>query len=418
MKKEIIKYTAVFFTLIAVFFTYSVLVCLLPTENIKKNIKKDANSMFEVGDYPYAIINKKQYQMDDFTDALILNINYSIDKKKPVRSVMLCEWSIYNYASPQQDLIRFTNDEKPDETVNYVRYWHGNSFLLRPLLLFADYSFIRWILYTVSSILLLILGIKLHKNLGMRKTAAFMFGLLCVNIIVTQFSIQFFPVITLSTIACILMCKYFKDRKKILLISFIFGCLTAYLDLFTTPLLVCGLPLLVYLSLAEEDTFKNRFLTLILFGFLWAIGYFFTWASKWGLATLLTDINVFENAFNQFIRWSDNENYSRFHAIIVNFNLLPIVVINLIFILLLPLVILFFNKKAIKTNLLLLIVAALPYLWYIVIAKPCWWHWWFAYRTQAISIIAVLFIFINFISWNKIIQSYDRCKMFFLNSKK
>jgi hypothetical protein len=413
MKNESLKYLRIFLSLIFIFFTYAVLVCLLPTENIKKNIKKGASDMACEGDYPFAIINKKQYQMDNFTDALVLNINYSIDNKRPVNAAMSAKWQCFSDANLTQGLQKLADGEEPTSSIGYYRYWHGNSFLIRPFFLFADYATIRWLMYAVSSILLLLLGIKLYQNLGTIKTVAFVFGLLSVNIFVTQFSIQFFPVITLAIIACILMCNFYRDRKKILLLSFIFGCLTVYFDLFTTQLLTCGLPLIVYLSLSEEDSLKKRFITLFFFGFLWATGYLLTWGAKWTLGTIFTEVNVFYDAFNQSVNWYEIQEFTRFGAIEKNFNLLPVVTINLVLLLLLPLVIFYFNKKAVKTNLLLLITVALPYLWYFVVAKPCLWHWWFSYRAQAISVIAVFFIFINFISWDKVSQTFERCKKFY-----
>jgi len=401
MKKEIIKYTVVFLTLIVIVFTYSVLVVLLPDRNIKKNITKSVHAMMEEGDYAYGIIHKRQFFLDNFTDAIFLSQNYSFDRTHPVNAVMLVKSAGFANLGPL-DAVKRQVDLEDVYIDGYPRYWHGNSFLLRPFLLVADYSFIRWLLYAVSSILLLILGIKLFQTLGMLKTIAFATGLLCVNIFVTQFSIQFCTVVILAVITSILMCKHFRNRKKILLISFIIGCLTAYFDLLTAPLLTCGLPLIVYLSAKNEDTFKKKLQSLFLFAILWGVGYALTWASKWALATMLTDINVFKNAFETILYRTGSEDFSRFEAITDNFKYLPVVFMNLIFTFLLLLSIVFFNKKAIKTNLLLLIVATFPYLWYLVLAQHSWCHPWFTYRIQAISIIAILFILINFISWDKV----------------
>ena len=357
--------------------------------------------MAEEGYYPYGIIHKKPYRMDNFTDALFLSQNYTIDRKEPIASVMYMKFAQYQDMGPL-DAVQHQVASEDVGIASYPRYWHGNSFLLRPFLLFADYSFIRWLLYAVSSILLLVLGIKLYQRLGTGKAVAFMMGLVCVNVFVTQFSIQFFTVIILAVIACILMCKHSKNRKKILLISFIIGCLTSYFDLLTAPLLTCGLPLIIYLSIENEDTFKKRLSSLFFFAVLWVIGYGLTWASKWTLGTILTDINVFKDAFDNILYRTSNGDVSRLQAIVSNFNLLPIIFINLILTLLLPFVVLFFNKKEWKTNLLLLIVAMFPYIWFLVLAQHSWWHWWFTYRIQAISIIAIFFIFVNFIDWEKI----------------
>jgi len=362
MKKEIIKYIVVFLGLITIFVGYSTLVCSLPTERIKTNISSDIFEMSHEGDYPFAIISKRPYFMDNYTDAMMLNINYTLDNKNPLKAAMTAEWSNFVDENMTGSLQKLTNGETCSWTGDYARYWHGNAYLLRLFLFFTDYSTIRWMLYVISSVLMLILSVKLYQTLGMKKSVAFVTGLLFVNVFVTQFSIQFFTTVHLAIIASILMCVYSKSRKKILLISFIIGCLTSYFDLFTTPLLSCGLPLIVYVSLEEEDSLKNRFISVFLFGFLWAIGYLLTWVSKWALGTIFTDINVFKNAFDQFLTWSNNDGFSRFDAITDNFALLPVSFIYMILALLLPLVIIAFNKKAIKTNLLLLIAVALPYI--------------------------------------------------------
>jgi len=185
-------------------------------------------------------------------------------------------------------------------------------------------------------------------------------------------------------------------------LAFVFGCLTSYFDLLTAPLLTCGLPLIVYLSTENEDSFRKRLLSLFLYAILWGVGYALTWASKWALATIFLDVNVFKDAFDTVLYRTSIEHNSRFDAISVNYGLLPNTLINIILLLLLPLVIIFFNRSKIKTNLLLLIVAIFPYIWFFVAAQHSWCHWWFTYRIQAISIIALFFIFINFISWDKI----------------
>jgi hypothetical protein len=411
MKKEIIKFTIVFFTLIAIFFTYSVLVCLLPTKNIKKNVTKSVPAMvMEDGEnYPYAIIHKQECKMDNFTDAIILSQNFTIDNSHPVQSAMYAKTSMQGGGNLVEALKKQTDLEEV-HIVEYARYWFGGTFLLRPFLLFTNYTIIRWMLYAVSSILLLILGIKLFQTTGVRKTIAFFLGLLFVNFYVTQFSMQFFSVSALAIVACILMCNHFKDRKKIILLSFIIGCITSYLDLLTTPILTCGLPLVVYLSAEKEGTFKERLSTIFFFVFLWGLGYALTWSSKWVLGTFLTDVNVFKSAFDTIFFRTSIETNTRLDAIISNYNLLPAFFIYLILLLMLPFVILFFNKREIKTNFLLLIVATFPYLWYLVLAQHTWWHWWFTYRMQAISLAALFIIFVNFISWDKMNLFFNKRK--------
>jgi hypothetical protein len=314
----------------------------------------------------------------------------------------MCKWS---YGKVGANMTEGLWQQTHNEDVNYIaypRYWHGNSFLIRPFLLFTNYETIRWIMYAVSSILMLILGIKLFQKLGMLKTIAFATGLICVNIFVTQFSIQFFPTVTLAVIASILMCKYYDQRKKVLLAAFILGCCTAYFDLFTTPLLICGLPLIVYISLKTDETLIRRLKTVLLFSCLWAFAYALTWLTKLTFATLFTNMNVFVDASEAFVGWADTQNIARIDAITRTFEMLPIFFICLALSVLFLLTIFFFNKKEFKTNILLFIVALYPFVWFLLAAGPTHWHWWLSYRAYAISIIALFFIFINFISWDKV----------------
>jgi hypothetical protein len=400
MKKEVLKYVIVFFGLMAIFVSFATLSSLLPPERIKKNIVKTVDNMALQQDYPFAIIPQKPYTMDNFTDALVLSQNYAIDHTKPFNAAMCLNFAY------DQNMTKSLQKQVTSEPclTNYVRYWHGNTFLLRPFLFFTDYETIRWILYVVSNILMLILGIKLYQTLGMKKAIAFTLGLLFVNLFVTQFSIQFFTTVNLAVIVSILMCLYFNQRKKILLISFITGCLTAYFDVLTTPIFTCGLPLIVYISAKTDENFKKRVTTLLLFSMLWAAGYGLMWFSKWTLATLFTDINALKDGFNTFLYRTSSEDFSRFEVIKQIFSMQHTFFLCLIITLLLPLVLFFFNKKEIETNLLLSIVGIYPFLWYLFAAQHSIWHDWFTYRTLAVFIIALFFVLINFISWNKIAQ--------------
>ena len=400
MKKEIIHYARIFTLLIAVFFSYSVLVCLLPTQTIRENIVKSAVDMEkEKTVYPSAIIRTKACQMDNFTDGIFLKQNYAINNKKPVQSAMEAGQARIKFA----DLPHYKGTPEELGSAPYPRYWHGNSFILRPFLLIATYTEIRWILYAVSSLLMFILAVRLQQTLGMKRMIAFMAGLLYINIFVTQFSMQFFTVSALALIASIYVCSQHNDRRKILRMSFIIGCLTSYFDLLTAPFLTCGLPLLVYLCSTDNNgTFKTRLQTLFLFVVLWGAGYGLTWASKWVLGTILTDVNVFESAFNQVNYHASNKYGSRILVISQNFDLLPNGFLYTPLIALLLLAIVFFNKKAIQTNVLLFIAALSPYVWFLLTAQHSYRHWWFTYRIQAIAVSAVFLILVNFISWDKL----------------
>jgi len=401
MKREFLKYIIVFVSLIVVFFAFSVVACMLPNYRIKKNIEKSLPSLLEQGNYPTVVINTPGYRLDNFTDALFLSQNYKIDRNKPVNSAMLC--SIASWSANRAETLEAQIDNKVTQYMDYPRYWHGNTFFLRLLLVFLNYNDIRLLLYLISNILLIVLCVKLFQNVGMIKMLAFASGLFFVNIFITHFSMQLFTAVNLAIIASILICSFYKKKKKnIPVVFFVIACLTSYFDLLTTPLLTLGLPLIVFFMIDDENSVKEIFKKLISYSGLWLLGFACCWASKWVISTLLTDINVFYEAYRNIVHRAGSGEFSRFSAITRNFDLLPLKYIKYVFFSLLIFAACFFDKKGLKKAIPFFLIAILPYVWLFVLANHSYAHFWFTYRIQAISIISVFMVLINLISWDKI----------------
>ena len=137
--------------------------------------------------------------MDNFTDALIMNQIYSIDRKQPVKSAML----MIRMSEKGRDwdqtglLLRTVNGETLEEQ-HYARYWHGSTFLFRPLFLVMDFVTLRHVLFIVSSILIVMLLCAYYSKTGLMKTLALAMAFLVTYGFVMQFSMQFFPVLQLA----------------------------------------------------------------------------------------------------------------------------------------------------------------------------------------------------------------------------
>ncbi|MDD3281187.1 MAG: hypothetical protein PHC83_06410, partial [Bacteroidales bacterium] len=382
-------------------------------------IKKSAPILEDEGNYPRAIIKKKQYQLDNFTDAMILNQIYSIDNERPFYSFLWAKHQIKGGLKKVEDLALRVNEPKEPNAI-YPRYWHGNTFLARPLFLIGDFSQIRWLIYCFTSLMFILFCCVIYHKTNLIYALAMASGLLFVNFFVTQFSIQLSPVIVLALLSSILICYNNQHVKRIPMIFFIFGSLTAYMDLLTTPILTLGIPLMVYFLIKKDNIENGNFIkniqTLILFALLWALGYGFTWISKWLIATVFTDMNVFKDAWDATMyRMQSNADqiqlFSRLDAVLVNINMLPWGYINSLLCVLLILVVSFFNKKGIKKAFLFLIIACIPYIWYFVLANHSFLHWWFTYRAQAITVSCLFIVFIQLISKEKILIFLERIKI-------
>jgi hypothetical protein len=392
--KAILRYSKAFIILIAAFFAFAVLSCLLPYKGIRAHIGKSASSFDSETVYPKAIINLRQCQMDNFTDGLIMNINYNVDAHHPVRSAMAANRSVeYGNDWNQPGLVLRIVEGEQLKTNHYSRYWHGNSFLFRFFFLFWDFNTIRWVLYIISSLLFVMLLCAYYLRAGLVKTLVLSSGFLATCGFVTQFSMQFFPVLALTLIGCLIVIK--RDESKPLgMLFFVIGALTCYFDLLTTPLLTLGMPLVVMLSLNQDDSFdlKRNLFLIIQLALLWGLGFALTFFAKWVLATLILGQDVLANAYAVAKYRVNAEDFTRWDAVSKNFNMLQLwMIVVAMAVLLVRLVIrrhAFEGKKA----LLLLLVGLMPYVWYFVLSNHSYEHWWFTYRLQTISVVSLLMI--------------------------
>ncbi|MCL2312044.1 MAG: hypothetical protein FWC41_06090, partial [Firmicutes bacterium] len=405
----LLKYVKVFTLLIASFFIFSVLSSLLPYKYVQKNIEKSIPELLEEGNYPKVILKGDRYRQDNFTDALILNIIASSDSKRPVWSAMVNPYSFQSPDDPNKWYAVKNLDHKVQNmdlspNILYGRYWHGSAAACKFLLLIMDYQQLKWFLYIVSTLLLLLFAVRIVNKVGWIKSLPLFLALLFANFFVIQFAIQFFPVMAIALAGGIWMCKNgHKSQKKITMCLLIIGMLTAYFDLLTTPLLTLGIPLIVYMILQGEekksayDFFKSIFILCL----AWLIGYAGAWATKWILINIFTDATAIYAI--DAIKWNAKaKDYTRWDAIVRNFNLIPLVWLNIILTFLLLLTFFSFNKKGISFAIAFLIVGLFPYIWYFVLSGHSYTHWWFTYRAQMISMSCIMLFFVFLIDWERI----------------
>ncbi|MBR0538678.1 MAG: hypothetical protein IJK36_00435 [Bacteroidales bacterium] len=390
-----ILFCKTFAILIATYFALATLSCLLPDKSIKAHIADSAKKMVKEGLYPQAIIRMKQCQMDNFTDALIMNQMYNIDRKHPITSAMKMIRSSEKGRDWDQPglLLRKVNGENLEEQ-HYARYWHGSTFLFRPLFLVMDFLTLRHILFIVSSLLIVLLLCAYYPKAGLMKTIALALGFLLTYGFVMQFSMQFFPVLALTIIGSLLVVKR-KQSDNSGLLFFVIGSMTCYFDLLTTPLLTLGIPMAVMLSLKREDEFqfKDSIIEISKLTLLWGGGFAFTFLTKWALASLILGQNIFADAYEVSLYRMEAEEFTRWDAVTKNFDMLNLWMIGIAALVLLLFAIIKRLKINYKKVVLFFIIGLMPYVWYLLLANHSYVHWWFAYRLQAITVVCLLYMF-------------------------
>ena len=396
--KTVLRYTKVFVLLVVAYLVFGVLTCCLPDEKIKANITRSAEFLHSEGIYPNAIINITQCRMDNFTDALIMNQIYSVDRKHPVQAAMRMTTGVlknqgwFQKWNQTEMLYQMVNGKEMGRE-DYARYWHGNTMLFRPLFMIMDFNLIRLWLFAISTLLMVALTCAFYREAGLVKTLAFASGFVATCGFVTQFSMQFFPILAITLITSLLVIKGGESKDSGMLF-FVVGSLSCFFDMLTTPLLTLGIPLVIMVALNNDPqlSVKDYLLKFIRLALLWGVGFALTFVSKWALGTLILGQNVFADAFNISLYRMGVEDYGRWDAVSRNFGMLNLPMILVTALSLVVLLLVRRRKFNWKKALLLLLLGVTPYIWYLVLSNHSYEHWWFTYRLQAITVMCLFFM--------------------------
>lgn len=390
-------YVGLFFVLIFSYTLFAVISSFLPDRMVKHRVKMASNSLAAYGNYPRSVFDLETCQQDYFTESLILNQVYCIDRTKPLESAMKVRWKVVT-KNLTGDLWQMTHEEVDFKECSYPRYWHGTTFLTRFLLLFFSYAQIQWLFFAVSLLLMLAFGRVYLPRAGVMKTVAFLMSWALVYGFMWMFSLQFTPVFIITLVSSILVVRYHCDVRRLGILFFVTGSLTCYFDLLTVPMLSLGWPLLVWLSLCEDNGPDIRsFWTVVKLALLWVAGFAFTWVMKWALASAVLGYNVFADAGKAMDkRTGVSEDFGRWDAIVKNAGMLPWLMILLTVLGFVACVFRRFRLPDWKQAGLYLLVAFAPYIWYLVLSNHSYVHFWFTYRLQAVSITAILLLVCSF----------------------
>lgn len=349
--------------------------------------------------------------MDQYSDALILNQAYCSSKQEALRSVMIVP-SIGD-ANNKTEWLQAAVEGVTEPIHNYPRYWHGSTFFTRWVMLFCGrYANLQLFLFYTSSVAIFALFYLLCKRKKEALAICLFVSMLLLKSYLTQFSIHLCMTFAISILAAIVS-LFITSRKRLGLLFFITGSLTAYFDLMTTPLLTLGIPLLVVLSdkKNDESSLGTIIKGIIIIALFWGLGYSFTWVSKWILATWLTGTNVLADALS-ISKYRINgdvgaeiagrSSITVWDSLYANLSKCPLGLILPMLVVLAITACFAFNKKGVKIAVAYVFVSLFPILYYIVIANQTYVHCWFTYRALIVTVASLLMALSSIIDWERI----------------
>ena len=394
-----------FICLLSFFSLLMIAVHLIPHESIGRHCEESALTLQEEGLYPQPL-GIPLFRIDTFTDALMLNMAFCADEKRPVESAMT---NVF-YTDDEMQVFERTQDIlHGKKTANgffepYARYWHGHQTVLRPLLSIMGYKGIMRLNALCLWALALLSLTLVWRRLSLAISTLLLLSLMVVAFPVVPRCLQFstcFHLTFLFIIALLLWPRLTKGSTTAASTFFVFGGLTSFFDILTTPLLTLGLPLVV--CLLQHDRWQSV-KNVISLSAVWALGYGVLWVSKCVLAQLLTGQAVVTD-FLANVRVRSVAGILSMHELLVGqFGGTVALAICLLIAAGVVALVLFSHAcwKRMQRNpkwghhWWLLAVALIVPLWYVATLQHTVVHYWFTWRALAVSIFSIsVFIYLT-----------------------
>lgn len=397
------KYCLTFILTAIICIVLLIVTALIPKELVKSNMVKSSEEMYDIS-YIYFFNNQKNraFLIHNYPDPITFNLTYSLDSKKPFTSSILTKY----YASKKfgekvnvREKAYF--DYKPNK--EYYRYWHGNMFLVKALMLVFDYKNILIFLSVILIAFALLITYNLYRKNRLLALLFLISNLVC-HVYVTFYCLEYIYMFLLSYIMSLIAFKLIdKDENKIICFFIIGGVLANFFDFLTTETLIFTLPFFIIFYFGRNKSFKDslKFFLKSLIAFL--LGYSLMWILKW-----LILIIIYKQSPNDFLNTHIEERgfslvavkKEPFKSIYDNLKLIvPFCYLNnnlviLIIICYICYVIwLIIRKKIDSKGIILLLISIIPMLRYFVLYKHSIDHTFFTYRALLPSIMIWIYMF-------------------------
>ena len=393
----------------------TVLLCVLcnfaaffiDTEDMREHTWQGCLMLGEQQGIPQMIGGFSSSQLDNFTSVLILK-TAGYTGEETLLQKAFAGYRVDMPAQPgQSDWDAFCNYElgenSPTGGLSYSRYWHGYTLPLRLLLCVLNVANLQMLLYFAQmALLIFVLYLMGRRGLG-RLIPGFFLAYFLLMPFASSICLQYIPVTMLMLGACTAVLLWdTKIDSSIGMPAFfiLLGILTNYFDLLTFPLVALGFPicLLLALRMKTENSFLRLFLLTAASGIGWAMGYAGMWAFKWLLVDMISEYSTFHGILTQiFLRASDDGGkLSRIGVAMQNLNVILAKPGYLLLIAITGAATLIPAAKSVIRRevrfdaraLMLLIVAAVPFVWYFVMANHSNDHTYFTYRNVTMSVMA------------------------------
>lgn len=379
----------------------------LPGGPVRAHLEPSARTIMQEGLYP-SYFGFKLFQMDNYTDTLMLMEAATADETGPVTAMMTnTAYNVDNFETLGEDLARYLearaagqNAPADLEPFSYARYWHGYLIWLRPLLCLMPYSGVRVVQYLVLFALFAAVLVLLRRRCGLRAAVWFAISQLLVTFFWAPHQIQYFTCFAIAYAGCVWVLAKPRRSDALCLCLVALGVATSFCDLLVTPILTLGLPVVCWLLEPQQRLRAGGRQCALMFGgcLCWGAGYGVAWALKWVLAGLVTGQNIIADAVHQIgVRtaadtWHGMElawgNIIQFvYSTLADHGLFwPLVMLAVVLVAVFCLSVR--SRAALGRAAPLALAAVLPLVWFAALRTHSIQHGWFTWRALGLTLFA------------------------------
>ena len=107
---------------------------------------------------------------------------------------------------------------------------------------------------------------------------------------------------------------------------------------------------------------------------IWGLGFSLTFAAKWALATLILGQNIFADAYGVSLYRMEADEFSRWDAIVKNFDMINLWILGIAAVLLVVSNIMRHKQFNEKKAVLFVFIGLMPYVWYFILSNHSYLH--------------------------------------------
>lgn len=406
--KIVCKYLSTLLTII--FFLIILMVLILksiPRNLIESNLILSIDTLKANKEEKLLIDNVKNSEIHVYADEILLNMIYCMDGGNPLESILLSKY----YNEGEHPSLEKAIENNSYGNQQYLRYWHGSTIIIRPLLILFNISQIYYFFAIVLTILLLTLIYKLAKKKMYLEIIALIIALILTSSQFVPFCLEYIWTYLIMLIVSILGISFASKEnymKKINMLMFVTGILTCYFDFLSTETLTFSVPILFIFLLRNKEkkieSIKQEIKQIIIWMILWFIGYAIMWGAKWLISSLILNINALEFVKdNLMLRIKDKRfplKYRYLVKLALKTNVEPIFPLKLlknnitkaaiVSIIVFTVAFIKKDKKEWVKSLIVFGIGLIPYIRDIAIAQHSYGHYFFTFRAQLVTIIAII----------------------------